>query len=67
MDFTQDEWMLMALYNPGSREGLIAALTAMQGALSGRERNLRKWTASVLWKLEQMNDAEFEALELYPK
>ena len=42
--FTEDELMLMIIYNPGTRKGLIRELTTMQQALTGRDRNLRKWT-----------------------
>ena len=66
MIFTDDEWMLMMIYSPGTRQGLIEELETMQKSLTGRDRNLRKWTASLLEKLPQMTDAEFEALDLYP-
>ena len=35
-------------------------------SLTGRDRNLRRWTASLLAKLAEMTDAEYEALDLYP-
>lgn len=63
MYFTNDEWMLVMIYSPGSRTGLMEALKTMQKDLTGRDRNLRKWTKSVLEKLRQMTDAEFEELE----
>ena len=66
MRFTDDEWMLMMLYSPGTRPGLIAELQKMQKSLTGRDRNLRRWTASLLAKLAEMTDAEYEALDLYP-
>lgn len=66
MIFTDDEWMLMMIYSPGTRAGLIEELETMQKSLTGRDRNLRKWTASLLEKLEGMTDAEFDALDLYP-
>lgn len=66
MDFTTDELHLMILYNPGSRMGLIAELTEMQKELTWRDRNLRRWTASVLEKLAEMTDAEFDSLDLLP-
>ena len=66
MRFTDDEWMLMMLYSPGTRTGLIAELQKMQKSLTGRDRNLRRWTASLLAKLAEMTDAEYEALDLYP-
>ncbi len=65
MIFTDDEWMLMMIYSPGTRQGLIRELETMQQSLTGRDRNLRKWTASLLKKLSNMTDAEFEALDLY--
>jgi len=61
-----EEWMLMMLYSPGTRTGLIAELQTMQKSLTGRDRNLRRWTASLLAKLAEMTDAEYEALDLYP-
>ena len=66
MIFTDDEWMLMMIYSPGTRQGLIEELETMQKSLTGRDRNLRKWTASLLEKLSRMTDVEFEALDLYP-
>lgn len=67
MVFTDDEWMLMMIYSPGTRRGLMEELESMQKELTGRDRNLRKWTKSVLGKLSQMSDAEFNELDLYPE
>ncbi len=64
--FTDDEWMLMMLYSPGTRTGLMEELQKMQKSLTGKDRNLRRWTASLLAKLAEMTDAEYEALDLYP-
>lgn len=66
MYFTDDELTLMMLYSPGTREGLIAELNAMQKALTGRDRNLSKWTKSVLKKVSAMTDEEFENIDLLP-
>lgn len=66
MKFTDDEWMLMLIYNPGTRLGLIEALETMQKELTGCDRNLSKWTRSVLEKLRLLSDTEFEQLEVYP-
>lgn len=65
MRFTDDEWMMILIYNPGTQLGLIEALETMQKELTGRDRNLRKWTTSLLEKLRVMNDTEFKQLELY--
>lgn len=32
----------------------------------GQRQELRRWTASLLAKLAEMTDAEYEALDLYP-
>ena len=64
--FTDDELNLMMIYNPGSRVGLIAELTKMQSQLTGRDKELRRWTTSVLSKLSAMSDEAFSSLELLP-
>lgn len=64
--FTDDELNLMMIYNPGSREGLIAELTQMQSQLTSRDKELRRWTKSVLTKLSAMSDKAFSSLELLP-
>ena len=57
----------MCIYNPGSRPGLIEALTEMRGELSPEETELLDLTDSALAKLCAMtDDAEFDELELYP-
>ncbi len=67
MHFTDDEWTLMMIYNPDTdRVGMIEALKEMQVQLTGRDQNLRKWTKSLLSKLEQMSDEAFAELDLYP-
>jgi hypothetical protein len=64
--FTKDERMMMMLYNPGTREGLIAELEAMRLQLTPTERRLKRLSKSVLEKLDGMTDAEFDGLDLYP-
>ena len=64
--FTDDELNLMMIYNPGSRDGLIAELTKMQSQLTSRDKELRRWTKSVLSKLSSMSDEAFSSLELLP-
>ena len=66
MNFTHDEITLMAIYNTGSRTGLIEELTAMRGYLEADEVELRKLTDSVVAKLKPMTDAEFNMLDLFP-
>ena len=65
-NFTFEETNLLCIYNPGSRTGLIAALTEMRGELSPEEAELRELTDNALGKLRAMSDAEFAELELFP-
>ena len=63
---TFEEMNLLCIYNHGSRQGAIEALTEMRGYLTPEETELRDLTDSALGKLSSMTDAEFEELELYP-
>lgn len=69
---TFEETNLLCIYNPGTRQGAIEALTEMRGELSPDETDspdeteLLALTDSTLTKLRAMTDAEFDALELYP-
>ena len=65
-DFTPDDQIMMMLYNPGTRAGLIAELEAMRLQLTPPERRLNRLSKSVLEKLGSMTDAEFDSLDLYP-
>lgn len=63
---TYEERQLMAIYNPGTRRGLLKALIDMQQYLSQEERDLNDLTASAISKLQEMSDDEYEALDLVP-
>ena len=65
-EFTRDERIMMMLYNPGTRAGLIAELEAMRLQLTPSERRLGRLSKSILTKLAGMTDEEFDSLELYP-
>lgn len=65
-DFTFEEQQLMSIYNTGTREGLIDALTEMRGYLAADETELRNLTDSAIEKLSGMSDAEYKALDLFP-
>ena len=64
--FTYEEQELMSIYDPGTREGLIANLEEMRGYLEADEGELRELTDSALEKLRDTSDAEYEQLELMP-
>ena len=66
MHFTHDEINLMAIYNTGTRAGLIDELTEMRKYLESDETELMKLTDSALAKLNQLTDAEIENLDLIP-
>lgn len=64
--FNNEELLMMMLYNPGTRLGLIAELTAMKTQLTLREKKLNRLTGRLIAKLEQITDKEFEELDFYP-
>ena len=59
--------MLMMLYNPGSREGLIRELAGMKVQLAPEEKRLSRLTDKVIKKRNAMDDATCEGLDLYPE
>ena len=65
--FTKEESMLMMLCNPVSREGLIRELVGMKVQLAPEEKRLSRLTDKVIKKLNAMDDATFEGLDLYPE
>ena len=63
MNFNGEELMLMILYNPGTRLGLMQELRLMQCYLMPDETALRESSESVIEKLKLLTDAEFAELE----
>ena len=63
---TYEERQLMAIYNTGTRKGLIRALIDIQRYLTREEQALNDLTASAISKLQEMSDDEFETLDLVP-
>ena len=63
MNFDHEELLLMALYNPGNRLGLIQELRLMQCYLMPDETALRELSEQVIEKLKLLTDAEFDELE----
>ena len=64
--FTHDEINLLAIYNTGTRNGLIDELTEMRKYLEPDETELLALTDSALAKLNQLTNLEFESLDLMP-
>ena len=68
MTFSRDEEVLMMLYSPGSRSGLVKALGKMSADLDlddPEDNQLYQLTQSVLAKLERMTAVEIHQLDLY--
>lgn len=65
IEFSPDEKMMILLYSPGTRSGLIAELKMMQSQLMISEKRLLRLSESVLQKLNKMNDAEFEDMNFF--
>ena len=68
MTFSRDEEVLMMLYSPGSKSGLVKALGKMSADLDlddPEDNQLYQLTQSVLAKLERMTAVEFCQLDLY--
>ena len=63
MNFNGEELMLMILYNPGTRLGLIHELRLMQCYLMPDETALRELSEQVIEKLKLLTNAEFAELE----
>lgn len=62
---TFEEQELMSIYNAsGTREGLIKDLSEMRSYLGPEDQELLGITDSALEKLHNMNDSDYEALDL---
>jgi len=64
--FTLAETNLMVIYGTGTRLGLLVELSYMLNFVSDEEPELRQMTVSVMYKLRQMTDEEFDVLNLEP-
>ena len=63
MNFNSEELMLMVLYNPGTRLGLMQELRLMQCYLMPDETAVRELSETVIEKLKLMTDADFSEIE----
>ncbi|MCI7795117.1 MAG: transposon-transfer assisting family protein [Lachnospiraceae bacterium] len=66
MDFSKDEMIMMMLYSPGNRPGLISTLEDMKGQLTGDDAELSVLVDSILPKLNAMTDEEFNGMSICP-
>ena len=57
---------LLCIYQKNTRIGTMDSITVMQQYLEKDETELAQISDSLLSKLEQMSDEEFEELEKFP-
>ena len=63
MNFNHEEKMMLILYNPGTRLGLMQELRLMQCYLMPDEASLRELSEGVIEKLKLMTDSDFSEIE----
>ena len=63
MNFNGEELILMMLYNPGTRLGLMQELRLMQCYLMPEETALRELAEGVIEKLKLLTAAQFAEVE----
>lgn len=66
MNLTHDEMNLLCIYQTNTRRENINAIMYMQQYLEPDETELADMSNSLLAKLEQMSDEEFDELEKFP-
>lgn len=65
-NLTLDERMMILLYSPGTKSGLVTKLHEIQRCLTPEETELMALTQRVLTKVTAMTDEEFQTLDLMP-
>lgn len=66
MNLTHDEMNLLCIYQTNTRRETINAIMYMQQYLEPDETELAEMSDSLLAKLEQMSDEEFDEMEKFP-
>ena len=65
-NLTHDEMNLLCIYQKNTRIGTMDSITVMQQYLEKDETELAQMSDSLLSKLEQISDEEFDELEKFP-
>ncbi|MDO5398197.1 MAG: transposon-transfer assisting family protein [bacterium] len=65
-NLTHDEMNLLCIYQKNTRIGTMDAITVMRQYLEQDETELADMSDSLLSKLEQMSDEEYDELEKFP-
>ena len=66
MFFSEDELFLISIYDTGDRKGTIDEISGIRQYLEEDETELAELMEKVLKKLREINDDEFESLDLFP-
>ena len=64
-NLTLDERMMILLYSPGTKPGLVSKLHEIQRCLTPEETELMALTQRVLTKVDAMSNTEFAELRLF--
>lgn len=62
MEWNQDEEILLMLYGENSLQDTIIAMKKVQGKPQADETDLDQMLASVIGKLQQISEQEFESI-----
>ena len=65
-NLTHDEMNLLCIYQKNTRIGTMDAITVMKQYLEQDETELAEMSDSLLTKLENMTNEEFDELEKFP-
>lgn len=65
-NLTHDEMNLLCIYQKNTRIGTMDSITVMRQYLGQDETELLEMSDSLLTKLEQMSDEEFDEMEKFP-
>lgn len=65
-NLTHDEMNLLCIYQKNTRIETMNAITVMRQYLEQDETELYELSDSLLTKLEQMSDEEFDEMEKFP-
>lgn len=65
-NLTHDEMNLLCIYQKNTRIGTMDSITVMKQYLEKDETELAEMSDSLLTKLENMTDEEFDELEKFP-
>ena len=63
---TNDEMNILCIYQMGTRKQTIKSIKQMRRYLERDEAELKEMSGSLIEKLEQMSDEEFDEMDKFP-